>query len=237
MKAHDVAFQMVKELAVDNERPLTEQFIKHLNEVLLVRPFWKEAITNDGQSTRRLIKTGDYKEHPNSVRLPNGEMFEYASPLETPIQMRELVEWYEKEKDSLHVVTLAAMLHYKFVRIHPFDDGNGRISRLLVNYVLLKNGFPPLVIKSEDKANYLRALHLADAGDYEAFISYIGEQLLWSLQISIKAAKNENIEEDEDWKKRLHLLKTKTSNIKDAEVSKGSVNFDKLFSEIIFPFC
>ncbi|WP_394803528.1 Fic family protein [Niabella hibiscisoli] len=48
-------------------------------------------------------------------------------------------------------MTLAAMLHYKFVRIHPFDDGNGRLARLLLNYVLLKNGYTPVVIKSDDK--------------------------------------------------------------------------------------
>ena len=54
--------------------------------------------------------------------------------------MGELIEWYrtEQEKKAMHPVALAALLHYKFVCIHPFDDGNGRISRLLTNYVLLK---------------------------------------------------------------------------------------------------
>jgi Fic family protein len=114
---------------------------------------------------------GDYKEYPNSVRLENGEIFHYASPIDTPIKMQELIDWYRSEEGSIHPVTLAAMLHYKFVSIHPFDDGNGRISRLLVNYVLIRNGLPPVVIKSSDKANYLRALHLADVGDVDLFMS------------------------------------------------------------------
>jgi Fic family protein len=206
MKAHDVAYQLIEEWAKDTERPLTEQNIKNLNEIILVRPFWKDAITPDGQQTRRLIKVGSYKEYPNSVRLANGEIFDYASPTETPILMNELIEWYRDEESGLHPVTLATMLHYKFVRIHPFDDGNGRVSRLLMNFILLKNGFPPVIIKSKDKTNYLNALHDADTGNYETLINYIAEQLIWSLQISIKAIKGENIDEPDDLDKKLALL-------------------------------
>ena len=151
MKAHDVAFEMMKDWAADKERPFNETSIKNLHKVLLVIPFWKEAITPDGQSTRHLIEVGDYKRHPNSVRLQNGEIFHYASPGETPIQMGEMMEWYKNEEKAIHPVTLAAILHYRFVRIHPFDDGNGRISRLLMNYVFLKHDLPPVIIKSADK--------------------------------------------------------------------------------------
>jgi len=218
MKAHDVAYNLVEEWAQDKERPLTEQNIKNLNQVILVRPFWKDAITPDGQATRRLIKVGDYKEHPNSVRLQNGEIFEYAKPSETPMLMQELIDWYREEDGAVHPVTLAAMLHYKFVRIHPFDDGNGRISRLLMNYVLFKNELPPVIIKSEDKANYLRALNRADIGDYEAFISYIAEQLVWSLELSIKAAKGDSIDEPGDLDKKLAQLKKKIGQSTDKRV-------------------
>lgn len=209
MKAHDVAFNLVKEWAGEPERPLTEQSIKNLNEIILVRPFWKDAITADGQPTRRQIKIGNYKEYPNSVRLANGEIFHYATPSETPLKMQELMDWYREEENALHPVTLAAMLHYKFVSIHPFDDGNGRISRLLMNYVFLKNNLPPIIIKSADKQNYLNVLHLADLGDYEPFITYIGEQLAWSLEVSIKAAKGEDISEETDFYKEIELLQKK----------------------------
>ncbi len=206
MKAHDVALRMVKEWAADNERPLTESNIKNLNKAILVKPFWKDAITPDGQKTRRLIKVGDYKEFPNSVLLSNGEIFEYASVADTPILMHELMDWYRAEENSLHPAKLAAMFHYKFVRIHPFDDGNGRIARLLMNYVLYNNNLPPVIIKSEDKASYLRALRRADTNDYEPLIEYICEQLVWSLEISIKAATNGEVEEAGDLDKELAVL-------------------------------
>ena len=206
MKAHDVAFQKIKEWATDTETPLTEQDIKNLNQIILVQPFWKNAITPDGQPTRRQITVGNYKTQPNSVRLPNGELFEYTAPQEVPIKMQELMEWYRDEQTTLHPVTLAAMFHYKFVCIHPFDDGNGRVSRLLMNYVLLAHKLPPVVIKSSDKQNYLHALHLADTGQYEAFIRYIAEQVVHSLEMAIKAAKGESIEEPDDLDKEIALV-------------------------------
>jgi filamentation induced by cAMP protein fic len=206
MKAHDVAFQKIKEWATDTETPLTEQDIKNLNQIILVQPFWKDAITPDGQPTRRQITVGNYKTQPNSVRLPNGELFEYTAPQEVPIQMREFMEWYRDEQTALHPVTLAAMFHYKFVCIHPFDDGNGRVSRLLMNYVLLAHKLPPVVIKSSDKQNYLHALHLADTGQYKAFIRYIAEQVVSSLEMAIKAAKGESIEEPDDLDKEIALV-------------------------------
>lgn len=209
MKAHDVALKLILNWASDVERPLTEISIKNLNEVILVKPFWKDAVTPDGQKTRRLIKVGDYKEYPNSVQLSNGEIFEYASVTDTPIQMGELLQWYraEVEKNELHPVALAALLHYKFVRIHPFDDGNGRISRLLMNYVLAQNNLPLVVIKSTDKKNYLSALNSADTGDLNSFIEYISQQLIWSLELSIKAAKGESIEEPNDIEKEIAIWK------------------------------
>jgi len=174
-----------------------------------VQPYWKEAQTPDGQATRRQIQVGAYKSFPNSVRLQNGEIFHYASPEETPILMAELVQWYQEEenKQELHPVQLAALLHYWFVRIHPFDDGNGRMSRLLMNYVLLKHNLPPVIVKSADKKNYLSALNQADTGNEEAFVEYIAKQLVWSLELYIKAAKTESLEEDDDLQKEILIWK------------------------------
>lgn len=209
MKAHDVALMLIKEEAADREKPLTEKFIKDLNQTILVRPFWKDAITSEGQSTRRQIKIGEYKEFPNSVIQANGEIFEYASPQETPILMAELLQWYNDEvtKGEFSAIELAALLHYRYIRIHPFDDGNGRVARLLVNYVLYYNDLPPVIIKTSDKREYLRALQQADTGDLQAFINYMIQQLAWSLDVFIKAAKGESVEEQDDWEKQLSLLK------------------------------
>lgn len=239
MRGHDIALKLIQDLANDTERGLTEVFIRQINKVILKEPFYKEAQTPDGQSTRKLIKIGEYKSLPNHVQLVTGEMFYYATPEETPAKMFDLMNWYEEASlnKDLHPVEIAAEFHYRFVCIHPFDDGNGRISRLLMNYHLLKNNYPPIIIKTEDKKNYLFALREADTGNIEAFKAYITEQLIWSYDVSIKAAKGESVEEAGDWEKKVEVLKKKTSassNInakKDKQVLQNVI--DKSFLPLI----
>ncbi|MEL7193984.1 MAG: Fic family protein [Bacteroidota bacterium] len=206
MKAHDTAVAFVRREALDTERSLTAQFLRELNEIILVRPFYKEAVTPDGQETRKLITPGQYKTTPNSVRLANGTLFEYASPEETPAKVAELIERYHNDWEAYHPIVKAASFHYRFVRIHPFDDGNGRVARLIMNYILLENGYPPIIIRTEDNKNYLLALRRADAGDLDAFILYIANQLPYTLDFYFRAAREESLEDVGDFEKRLALL-------------------------------
>lgn len=233
MKAHDVAIKMVNELANDSERPLTESFIRRLNEVILVRPFWKDAQTSGGQATRKEIKIGEYKSMPNSVRLKNGEMFHYSSPEETPALMYDLMNWYN-DNTNLHPVELAAWFHYKFIVIHPFDDGNGRVARLIMNYILIKAGYPPAVVKSKDKAKYIDALNKADAGNTPAFVNYIAEQLVWSLDTTLKAATGQSIDEPEDLDKKLEQLNREIAD-KLVIVEKSNEQVARILKEVYLP--
>lgn len=236
MQAHDVALKMIQEEASDQERPLTEQFIRSLNAKLLVKPFWKEAIIADGQPTRKQIIPGEYKKTPNSVRLANGEIFAYSSPEDVQNEIAELVAWFNEKSETEDPVLLAAMLHYRFVRIHPFDDGNGRTARLLMNYVFSKNNLPLVIIKSAEKKDYLAALNKADTGKINAFVEYIGNQLLWSLDLSIKAAKGDNIDKDDDLDKELELLKQELKQIPDEfEKEKTYLDVARIMENSIVP--
>ena len=231
MKAHDVAYKLMQEYAVDQEKEFTETDLKFLHHVLLVRPYWGDAINSLGQPTRRLLEVGDYKKFPNHVRLQNGEIFRYAEPFETPAMMTELLAWFYEEdtKNETHPVALAALLHYKFVRIHPFDDGNGRMARLIMNYVLLKHDLPPVIIKSKDKPNYLLALQQADADNIDAFVKYIAEQLVWSLELNIEAAKGESVEEPEDYEKQFAIWKKNELSKKEPALPKSNDLVYKLY--------
>lgn len=222
MKAHNVGLEMLKREAMDKERPLTEQFIRELNHTILVQDFWKEAKTPLGKTTRTVVKVGSYKSRPNSVLTATGEEFHYATPEETPAFMTELIRWYNEEskKDAYTPIELAALLHYRYIRIHPFEDGNGRIARLLVNYVLYRNGYPMIVIHTADKQNYLRVLHQCDIvvgltpsdganaalGEIRAFVEYLEACVERALVLGIKAAKGEDIEEENDFEKELAIL-------------------------------
>ncbi len=81
--------------------------------------------------------------------------------LELDTFLREFFEWYNKEKNKIHPVELAALVHLRFVTIHPFTDGNGRISRLIMNFILKKHKFPLLDISYTKRASYYNALERA----------------------------------------------------------------------------
>ena len=78
--------------------------------------------------------------------------------------MADLVRWYneEEQRGGMSPVDLAILFHYRYIRIHPFEDGNGRIARLLVNYILSRHDYPMVVVRSRKKKDYLEALHQAD---------------------------------------------------------------------------
>ena len=141
MTASNVTLNMMKEEATIKETPLTQAFIRTLHKTLLRE---------------------DYTVYRNITRY--GDRFEYASPEETPALMTDLVDWYNKAEaeGKLSPVELAVLFHYRYIRIHPFEDGNGRIARLLVNYILTKHDYPMIVVRSRLKNEYLEALHAAD---------------------------------------------------------------------------
>ncbi len=208
MKAHDVAIEHMKQL-VEEDRPLTEADIRDFNRILLKESFWKDAITPDGQPSRIEILPGEYKKQPNNVRTASGDIFRFADPSEVPIQMNELIQWLRAalEKKELHPIEIASKLHHDFVLIHPFGDGNGRTARILVNYVLMRVGYLPLIVPTEQKDRYLAALRRADAGELDALTDYMAACLATSMDRGVLAAKGESIEEADDLTKEIELFK------------------------------
>lgn len=93
----------------------------------------------------------------------SGSRFTPPSPVEVYPLLREFFRWYDRTKKSSHPVELAAAVHFRFVTIHPFYDGNGRVSRLLMNFVLKKHGFPLLDIPYGDRTSYYHALERSQA--------------------------------------------------------------------------
>lgn len=164
MTASNVTLNMMKEEALVKETPLTQAFIRTLHRTLLREDYTVYRNLPGGMQTSYTVHAGQYKTRPNSVITRYGDRFEYASPEETPALMTDLVDWYNKaeEEGKLSPVELAVLFHYRYIRIHPFEDGNGRIARLLVNYILTKHDYPMIVVRSRLKNEYLEALHAAD---------------------------------------------------------------------------
>ncbi len=111
----------------------------------------------------KLDIAGVYREYlvrVGSYRAPDWQ--------DVPKLMKEYISWYKKNKKVLQPVELAAVMHYEFEKIHPFGDGNGRVGRLLMNYILYKHKFPLANIELKKRKQYYRALEKGKI----AFIQY-----------------------------------------------------------------
>ena len=148
------AFNLMLEMAKSNTKIINET-IQRLHE-LVTRGILKDA--------------GKYR--TTNIRIAGLET--------TPPDYNELpkiLDEYIKniEKLKLHPVKKAALIHHELVRIHPFIDGNGRVARLLTNLFLMKNGYPPIVLKKEDRTKYFRVLQYADNNYLSPFSTYIAK--------------------------------------------------------------
>ena len=164
MTASNVGLKMMKEEALLKETPLTQHFIRTLHKTLLREDYTVYRTLPGGVQTSYVIHAGQYKTRPNSVITRYGDRFEYATPEETPALMSDLIDWYNDAERSgkFTPIELAAIFHYRYIRIHPFEDGNGRIARLMLNYILTRHDYPMIVVRSRKKKEYLEALHRTD---------------------------------------------------------------------------
>ena len=237
MTGHNEALKLIEEV-VKEERPLTENFIRELNKLILKEDYQVDTITSDGKPIKKWVRVGKYKTEPNHVLTVTGEIFYFATPEETPAKMHDLMEWYRQKSahDDVEPILLAAEFHYRFIRIHPFDDGNGRTARILMNFILMQFGYPPAIIKTEVKQNYFAVLRQADAGVLEPFIAYIAANVVRSLEIMIKGAKGEDIEEPDDLDKELALLEQRFKSVgKRIEVKRSKEAILEFYDHSIIP--
>jgi fido (protein-threonine AMPylation protein) len=111
------------------------------------------------------------------VAMVSGKKVLFAMPDETENLVKKLVAWISTKGGTMHPFLLAVTVHYAFVRIHPFRDGNGRTARLLSNFILMQGGYPLIIVPFQKKASYMAALDEWDRGNTGNFTSFMAECL------------------------------------------------------------
>ncbi len=185
---HAEAIDVVKD-AVFGDRPMTTGFMKELNALIMSGVRYTPAMDVNGNYVRKQANPGQYKKAPNSVVTPGGEFHSYVDPLQVPVEMDLLFQWIN-EQEGVHPVIKASLAHFNFVRIHPFDDGNGRGARLLMNLILMKSGYVPAIIKMENRREYIDHLTTADKGDLEPFCAFVADSLNETQQSIVDILEN-----------------------------------------------
>jgi len=166
---HYDAIRYVRELARE-KTPLTESDVRNVHRLVVQRS--------------RPDIAGRYADLARYVRTETGR-YEFPAPVEIPALMGDFTRWLATAADTPETAFTA---HRRLVDIHPFNDGNGRTARLVMNLILIRGGYPPIAVRPEDRPAYIRALQQSQAGGgSESFDTLLDERLDATLDEYIAA--------------------------------------------------
>ncbi|MDP3733636.1 MAG: Fic family protein [Nanoarchaeota archaeon] len=122
---------------------------------------------------KKLMKNVDqrvgYKKLPNIIL---GRAITLTAPENVSQEMKNLLKWYQEKENKIYPLELAFKFHHKFEQIHPFADGNGRVGRMLLNHILIRKGYYPIIIRNNHRNKYINALQSADLNRYILLIRF-----------------------------------------------------------------
>ncbi len=155
---------------VARRRELSTGYIKEMHAELTRHLPFVMGRDQLGRRTETELIRGDWKKRPNNPTRPDGELHEYCPPEHVQSEMDRLISMHLTHADVPPEIE-SAWLHHRFTQIHPFQDGNGRVARALASIIAIRAGWFPLVIRRDDRAEYIEALEKADIGDLSTLVS------------------------------------------------------------------
>lgn len=216
MNGHDVVVREILNIGTGKSR-LSERRIKDVHKSII-----KEE---DDPQKNNLI--GEWKAEPNELINYKGEKINFVPPAEVKEEMHDLLNrtnadldaFFNNKKDAKHPLFIASDFHLDYVKIHPFFDGNGRTARIFTNLILISCGYPPIVIRDEEKQGYYKTLADIQAygGNPNIFYGLMGNMLLRSLELVKDAIEGKPIDEKDDVTKEIQLLKQQIEAIGEKE--------------------
>lgn len=144
-----------------HKEDITKRFILTLHKKLMHNILWKHS--------------GTFRDVQVAIR---GADFLPPPPKEVGKEFKKLMRWYGSNKKKYNPVIVAAYVHFVFESIHPFRDGNGRAGRLLMNFILRKNGYPMIDIKNKERGHYYESLQAAHSGNLKPLVEIIARHVI-----------------------------------------------------------
>ncbi len=177
-------FDFVKE-----DRQLTVAYIRELHQAITRDQEFVDGQDQFGNPVKTKLIKGDWKQYPNNPKQTDGSVHEYCPPEHVQSEMEQLVEIHQEHVEKgISPEIQAAWLHHRFTQIHPFQDGNGRVARIIASLILIKAGGLPFTVGRDKRDTYLDALEDADYSQLLPFAIYVTEQqtqgLLKALEIT-----------------------------------------------------
>ncbi len=218
LEAIDYIFDLVK-----NNRGITKSVIKQLHQLVTLHQETITAKDQFGKVGEMPLLKGEFKKYENNPKREDGSKFIYCPPIQVESEMDKLIKIYnEKSNKEVKPIILAAWFHHAFTQIHPFQDGNGRIARLLTSLILIKNNLFPFTVTRYEKNEYIDSLEEADNKNPQPLINFFCDsqkkyiENILNLNINLSSAytevKDVFTEKIKKWKndyneQRINLLK------------------------------
>ena len=158
-----------------NEDELSIRLIRNLHEMVCAHQSHFDAINSLGETVRVKLHKGSWKENDNNPSDAGNKKI-YCPATLVGVQINSMVEVYNKIAHDVHPIFQAAWLHHSFAAIHPFQDGNGRVARLLGSLSLIREKLLPFTVDRSRKKEYIESLREADQGDYTKLVKFISDQ-------------------------------------------------------------
>lgn len=180
-----------KSIREHNEVIGMDAALRFLNCSLLSKAHEEISIEDILEMHRRVLGNADPVEagRVRTTQVYVGR-FTPVAPEYVMEQLTDMVDWLNDENTlAMDPIERAAIAHYKLVLVHPFTDGNGRTARLLLNLIMMRSGFPPVILPVETRAEYYASLHTANLGDLRPFVRYVAKHSEASIQRYIGAMK------------------------------------------------
>jgi Fic family protein len=202
-------------------QPLTSVWVRQLHAIICAGQSTYEVQTAAGPQEHTL-ELGSYKTHANHVRTRSGKIHAYAPVLDVAPEMDRLLAIINSNTFANAFAALqAAYIHYAFILIHPFADGNGRVARALASIFTYKAARVPVLILAAHRAQYFAALEAADSGDYERFASFIYARAVDAVELVSDELETAALPKAADEVARIGTLYTSGRGWSHAEIDAG----------------
>lgn len=229
MRGHDQVVKTIFSIG-RGEVQLSEKRIKEIHA----------AIIHEDDPTQQHLR-GSWKQSPNEI-INKGEKVAFTAPADVSEAMHQLLDWFKveqdkikrKDKEALPAPRLAFEFHLRFLTIHPFYDGNGRVGRILLNLILINLGYPPIIVTQADKPKYndlLTEIQLNGGSRNDLWV-FLGRLLIRSLELVKRAIDGEEIDEEMTPEERLQRMENQWALIDKDKKIRVTLDYDVLVALI-----
>lgn len=170
-QAIDFVFDVVKQ-----NRHITKSFILELHQLITQHQDTTDAVDTLGNIIKVDLLKGQFKKFENNPKRADGTIFLYCPPVHVDAEVDNLISILsDLEVRKIKPIIIAAWFHHAFTQIHPFQDGNGRLARLLASLILIRHGLFPFTVKGSEKKKYIDSLEEADKNEPQSLVDFFCE--------------------------------------------------------------